>query len=451
MASEADLHARARRLDLDERPVARGAVLALIAVLVAGCGARPARPRATAAETLASEVALYRDRAIVAQRVDVDVPPAALATVRVTVAAGVSADDVLVLDRGELAVTVRAAAPPAGPPPSAEDAPAPELDARPKARPAPAKPTELELIVGAPRPGRWSLRLGYTTDRLAWDAAYLAIVSPARDRATVRGAISIRNTTGIALPGARVRCLDSDLGAATSELAQRLAGPLTGVDPRTTPGPVPYELGRRDLADGETRVDVLTDTPARPMRSVLVFDPIGPSLDHPGALPSRSASLGAHAGSSRVTESFEIARDLAASAGLPGGPVHLVERTAEGHLALLGEARLFGSGTRVATADTIAIGTADGVTGKRERRELTVDDQRRRLVEELAITVTNTRAVPVEVVLREHLYRGQNWTLAYQSVPVGPEAKEGPQQIALRTTVPARGTARVLYVVVYTW
>ena len=58
------------------------------------------------------------------------------------------------------------------------------------------------------------------------------------------------------------------------------------------------------------------------------------------------------------------------------------------------------------------------------------------------------RVRPVEVVIREHVYRGQNWTLAYQSAPA---VKEGAQQIALRAVVPAMGRAKVLYVVVYTW
>jgi len=44
---------------------------------------------------------------------------------------------------------------------------------------------------------------------------------------------------------------------------------------------------------------------------------------------------------------------------------------------------------------------------------------------------------------------GQNWTLAYQSSQNA--EKEGPQQIALKTHVPAKGSSRVLYVVVYTW
>jgi len=51
--------------------------------------------------------------------------------------------------------------------------------------------------------------------------------------------------------------------------------------------------------------------------------------------------------------------------------------------------------------------------------------------------------------VREHLYRGQNWTLAYQS---GPRGQGGPRsRFSLRTTVPANGQAKVLYVVVYTW
>ena len=101
---------------------------------------------------------------------------------------------------------------------------------------------------------------------------------------------------------------------------------------------------------------------------------------------------------------------------------------------MLGEARLFDAATRVAAIDTVAVGTADGVTGHRERREITIDDDGKRLVEEFVITIENTRARPVEVVLREHLYRGQNWTLAYQTA--AEPRKEGPQQISLRTRVP---------------
>ena len=65
------------------------------------------------------------------------------------------------------------------------------------------------------------------------------------------------------------------------------------------------------------------------------------------------------------------------------------------------------------------------------------------------ITLDNEREAPASVLVREHLYRGQNWTLAYHSAAAA--AKEGAQQIALRAEVPAKSKLKILYVVVYTW
>jgi hypothetical protein len=185
------------------------------------------------------------------------------------------------------------------------------------------------------------------------------------------------------------------------------------------------------------------------MRSVLVYDPIGTRLDHPGVSPVSDPALGASpAAPTRITESFEVDRDERVTRGLPAGPVRLFERRADGSIAILGESRLFDAATRVADKDTVAIGTADGVIGHRERRGFAKDDDQKRFSEEFLLTIDNARPRPIEIVVREHLYRGQNWTLAYQS---GPATKEGPQQISLRTAVPANGQAKVLYVVVYTW
>jgi hypothetical protein len=129
---------------------------------------------------------------------------------------------------------------------------------------------------------------------------------------------------------------------------------------------------------------------------------------------------------------------------LPGGGVRLFERRADGAVALLGKSRIFDDGTRDATADTVAVGVAAGVTGHRERRELTTVDKR--LVEEFAITIDNTRPAPIDVVVREHLYRGQTWALGYCSAPA---TKEGAQAFAMTAHVPARAKTELFYVVVY--
>ena len=315
-------------------------------------------------------------------------------------------------------------------------------------RPVRAAPTDVAIDVTAPHPGRFAVTLGYATDRLAWDAAYTLTTTAARDRAVLRGAIAIRNTTGVALR-ARTRVIDAELGAWRDRTAEQLrAAIVDGAAPALRDAPA-HALGAIALGDGETRFELVGAAAPHALRSVLVYDPIGAGLDHTGAIPVSDPSIGADADApTQVSESFEVRRDPRASRGLPAGPVRLLERRADGSLALLGESRLFDASTRVADVDIIAIGPAQGVIGHRQRRGWAKDDDQRRFSEEFLITIDNARPRPVELVLREHLYRGQNWTLAYQSVPA---VKEGPQQIALRTTVPANGQAKVLYVVVYTW
>jgi hypothetical protein len=256
-------------------------------------------------------------------------------------------------------------------------------------------------------------------------------LSVTRDRAELRGALAIRNETGITLKTSTARVIDAELVAWRGKTAEHLAATLVGGTHSSTLPATPRELGRMVLRDGETRVDLVSDG-ARRMRSVLVYDPIGTKLDNQGASPMREPSLGSQKASTRVTESFEVARDTRSTQGLPAGPVRLLDAS-----------------TRVSDVDTIAVGTADGVTATRERREFTVDEDARRLTEEFLITIDNKRTIAAEILVREHLYRGQNWTLAYHSAPGA--TKDGPQQISLRMSVPAKSQTKLLYVVVYTW
>ena len=394
-----------------------------LALVVAACAGHPhPAPPANAA---GDELTLYRDAAFIHQRLDVDVAPAQLAHVQLTVAAGIDADDVVVPDRGELTIVEVHAVKTLG-------------------------ATKLELVVGAPHAGHYAVHVAYLTDLVAWDVAYTMTTPAARDRATLRGAIAIRNATGVAFANTHVTAIDAELGNWRGKTMEMLGGRLFGTPQTNAPLPTPRDLGTVALGPGQTRIEMLAGAAAQPMRSVLVYDPIGTRLDNTGGTPIRDATLGVvPPPSPRVTESFEIARDRRATAGLPGGPVRLLQRADDGSLAVLGEARLFDAATRVADIDTIAVGTADGVTAHRERRALTIDEDGKRLVEEFAITIDNARPRPVEIVVHEHLYRSQNWSLAYHSATAA--AKEGPQQIALRTTAPAKGSAKILYVAVYTW
>lgn len=98
----------------------------------------------------------------------------------------------------------------------------------------------------------------------------------------------------------------------------------------------------------------------------------------------------------------------------------------------------------------MAVGRSLDVTGSRKRTDYAIDHDVSRLVEEVTVTLHNTGARAADVLVREHLYRGQCWTLAYHSTAER-VAKEGAQQIGLGVTVPASGEATVMYRVVYEW
>lgn len=401
----------------------RGLVLILFAL---GCGVHPP-PAPGKAPAVGDDLTLYRDWAIIKQRVELDVN--STLTKSIDIAAGVNADQVIVLERGGLTVT-------------SLHIPTREQFTDPN------EPTKLTFDVSAAHPGHYTLVLGYLSDRFDWDVAYTMTANPARDRAEVRGALAIYNRSGISLRVSSARLIDADLGAWRGKTSEQLATMLVGGTPSSTPPVSPRELGPLVLGSGETRVELLGAV-TRNMNAVLVYDPIGTSLDHTGTQPLVEEWMGNEdKASPRVSENFEVVRDKAASEGLPAGPVRLLEAKPDGSLSVLGVARLFDAATRVAEVDTIAVGTAEDVTGKRERRELTVSEDGLRVTEEFVITIDNKRAHPVGVLLREHMYRGQNWTLAFHSTPDA--VKEGPQQIAMRTHVPAKSQVKVMYVVVYT-
>ena len=288
--------------------------------------------------------------------------------------------------------------------------------------------------VRAEKPGRYRFTYAYVSTGIQWDAAYTATTGPDRRTATVRGALALHNQLGAPLANVQTWIIDADIGGRD--------------DLKTWVGaakPDAFDLGVIALANGQTRIPLLANELPRALRSVMVFDPIGTALDSPTPSPVTDPELGAKTVSASVTESLELARPAATRGAAPGGVARLLEQAADGSLVLLAEGRLHDAATRDATSDTFPIGSANDVIGVRERRELTVDKQ---IHEDFRITLTSKRGQPVEILLREHLYRGQNWTLAYN--PAG-ATKEGMQQIAMRVQLPARGQANVFYSVLYKW
>jgi hypothetical protein len=291
--------------------------------------------------------------------------------------------------------------------------------------------------VEAARPGRYPLDVVYVTQSMSWRATYTLIGGGARG--VLHGSLIVDNRAGVALGASRITLIDQTLGDAASAVAQAIA--RADAD-QTSSTPVAEPI---DVGVGEIAVDLVGGERPVAVRSVLVYDPIGTQFDAGGHVPIQAEGYGLGKPSSAVAESAEI--DLGAGAGvLPAGTVRLVERDHDGTLHLRGQGALRSS---AGAATTVAIGRAPDVTGARTRTELSIDPRAKRLVEEFEIALDNRGDHAASVLVREHLYRGLSWNVPYYSTDDA--TKEGPQQIAMRTSVPAHGHAKVVYVVVYTW
>ena len=88
--------------------------------------------------------------------------------------------------------------------------------------------------------------------------------------------------------------------------------------------------------------------------------------------------------------------------------------------------------------------------GRRRQTDFSYSEVKKRLVEELRITIVNSNPAAARVLCREHLYRGLNWALAYHN-DVGKLRKTAPQEIEFEVDVPAKAEIEIMYRVVYTW
>ncbi len=287
----------------------------------------------------------------------------------------------------------------------------------------------------ARRAGRGRLRLRYLTDRLTWRASYTLIADGARGR--IHGGLAFDNRTGRSWQRARLAVIDRDRPAAapTAGALVDRAVAVPGVF-AVRPGPQRLDLALRDRGLG--------------LVPTLVYDPVGVALDSARMRPQVDEDYGVQRWPDAVDESLKIDLSRATDGPLPAGPIRVFTVGADGALVWRGEGRLLPPAADAERYTTVAVGRSPDVTGRRKRTDFFLDETARRLIEEYTVTLTNRGIRPVEVLAREHLYRGQCWTLAYHSTGER-VAKEGAQQIGLGVVVAAGGEAVVMYRVLYEW
>jgi len=211
-----------------------------------------------------------------------------------------------------------------------------------------------------------------------------------------------------------------------------------------------YDLHRTvALRDGETKQVQFLDAANVTIRRSYLFDDL-PSAIQPiwGGGVNNQRGYGLDTDNNRVHIVQEIKNSEANHLGvpLPAGRLRMYRRDSDGQMEFVGESQV----QHTPTDETVTVITGDAFDVKASRRQTDfhTDNNGHELEETFEIKVTNRKAQPVTVNLREHLYRCDNWDIIAKSLNY---TKRDSHTIEFPVQVAANSESIMTYTVHYTW
>jgi hypothetical protein len=216
-----------------------------------------------------------------------------------------------------------------------------------------------------------------------------------------------------------------------------------------------YTLPRRtDILSNQTQQITLFPTATDvSVETVMVYHGLPPAVRHwffPD--PRLDSNLG-QPSNSKVDVYVRFRNEDASNLGmpLPRGKVRVYKQDAEatggdGALEFIGEDLI--DHTPRDERVLVKVGQAFDVVGERTQTNFTVNSAARQLTESFRIELRNHKEEPVDVIIREGLFRWVNWEIIEPSQPF---EKIASRTIHFEVDVPPRGTKGVIYTVIYSW
>lgn len=321
------------------------------------------------------------------------------------------------------------------------------------------KPT-LSWLVSADTPGEHDVELSYQTGGLTWRADYNLIVNPEKTSADLSAWVSILNQSGASYENARLKLIAGDVQQV--EPQPMMGGFLGGMGGMGGATREP-EFEQRPFFEYHLyTLDRTTSLPDRstkqielfPRRSDVNVDPVYVYFGAPPDFHSwfydeveTDRTLGTDA-NTQVDVYLRLTNDEDHGLGLPlpTGRVRVYQRDeADGAPEFVGEHVI--DHTPDGEEILARVGSAFDLVGDRTQ----FDYQRkgdREISETFEISVRNRKDEPVEVIVREVLYRWLNWEITGCSHEY---TKEDSRTIHIPVTIPAGGEETVVYTVHYTF
>lgn len=324
------------------------------------------------------------------------------------------------------------------------------------------KPT-LVWDIQSPSGGTQKARVTYQTGGITWWADYNAIFNEGADANSVvldlSAWVSIINQSGATFADAKLKLIAGDVQRVQPEADQRMFRREVLLEAAAAPAAAGfiqkdffefhlYTLGRKTtLPNNSTKQIELFDQARQiPAKKILLYYGAPQPYFYPSPATDRDLGI---AMNKKVDVYLEFKNDKQFGLGvpLPAGRLRVSKLdNADGSLEFIGEDKI--DHTPKDEEVRVKLGSAFDVVGERRTVNFAVDTNAKWMEEEIEVKLRNHKTQPVEVVVKENLYRWSNWKLTTYSHKF---VKEDARTINFPVRVEKDGQTIVRYKVRYTW
>jgi hypothetical protein len=318
------------------------------------------------------------------------------------------------------------------------------------------KPT-LMWKLATEKVGQQLIEVAYQTSGINWQADYNAVLNAKDTALDLSGWVTVNNQSGATYKDAKLKLIAGDVRRLQQPQAYALGGMRKMVmSEAAAPGFEEkaffeyhlYTLGRTTtVADNQTKQIELLKTADVPVKKVFLYDG-APQFAFYGGLIT-DANYGSQESNKKVNVIIEVknSKDNHMGMPLPKGKVRLYKRDpADASLEFIGEDQI--DHTPKDETIKLHIGDAFDIVGERKRTDFHVDMSRHVITESFEIHIRNHKDEPVEVLVKETLYRWNNWEITQASHKW---TKYDSNTIHFPVKVDKDGEQVITYTVRYTW
>ncbi len=316
------------------------------------------------------------------------------------------------------------------------------------------KPT-LVWKLATEKTGQQLVEVAYQTAGLNWQADYNAVLNPKDTGLDLGGWVTINNQSGGTYKDAKLKLIAGDVRRVQPAM------PMGGMKMRAMAAEAApgfeekaffeyhlYTLGRPStVAQNQTKQIELLKAGDVPVKKIFLYDG-APQYRFYGGMYT-DASYGSEESNKKVNVIIEVKNSKQNHMGmaLPKGKVRLYKRDeADAALEFIGEDEI--DHTPKDEVIKLHIGDAFDVVGERKRTDFKIDTGRKTMTESFEIMVRNHKDEPVEVLIKETLYRWNNWEIIDSNHKF---TKYDANTIHFPVKIDKDGEQVITYTVRYTW